>query len=120
MTKKELKYLVDVQLFIDELESFFPNGKKFEDFQKNVLLKRAVERIYEVIGEAVKKYKNENPSFDISNAKEIIGLRNIISHAYDSLDYEKLWSILINHIPPLKIEINTLIEKYDIYLGYKK
>ena len=47
-------------------------------------------------------------------------IRNIISHAYDSLDNEKLWSILINHIPQLKVEINDLIEKYDIYLGYKK
>ncbi len=120
MTKKELKYLVDVQLFIEELESFFPSEKKFDDFNKNVLLKRAVERIYEIIGEAIKNYKNENPPFEISYAKEIIGLRNIISHAYDSLDNEKLWSILINHIPQLKIEINTLIEKYDIYLGYKK
>ncbi len=119
MTKEELKYLVDVQLFIDELETFFPKEKKFENFNNNVLLKRAVERMFEVIGEAIKNYKNLNNTFEISQAKEIIGLRNIIAHAYDSVDYPKLWAIFINHIPKLKTEINSLIEKYDIHLGYK-
>ncbi len=119
MTKQELKYLVDVQLFIEELETFFPNEKRFENFNNNILLRRAVERMFEVIGEAIKNYKNLNQEFEIAHSKEIIGLRNIIAHAYDSVDYPKLWAIVINHIPQLKKEIDSLIEKYDIHLGYK-
>ena len=61
-----------------------------------------------------------NSEIEIANAREIIGLRNIIAHAYDSVDYPKLWAVIINHIPKLKEEINSLIEKYDIHLGYKK
>ena len=120
MTKQELKYLVDIQLFIEELETFFPEEKRFENFNNNVLLRRGVERMFEVIGEALKNYKNLNSKIEITNAREIIGLRNIIAHAYDSVDYPKLWAIVINHIPHLKQEINNLIEKYDIHLGYKK
>ena len=119
MTKQELKYLVDVQLFIEELETFFPNEKRFENFNNNILLRRAVERMFEVIGETIKNYKNLNQEFEIAHSKEIIGLRNIIAHAYDSVDYPKLWAIVINHIPQLKKEIDSLIEKYDIHLGYK-
>lgn len=119
MTKQELKYLVDVQLFIEELETFFPNEKRFENFNNNILLRRAVERMFEVIGEAIKNYENLNQEFEIAHSKEIIGLRNIIAHAYDSVDYPKLWAIVINHIPQLKKEIDSLIEKYDIHLGYK-
>lgn len=119
MTKQELKYLVDVQLSIEELETFFPNEKRFENFNNNILLRRAVERMFEVIGEAIKNYKNLNQEFEIAHSKEIIGLRNIIAHAYDSVDYPKLWAIVINHIPQLKKEIDSLIEKYDIHLGYK-
>jgi uncharacterized protein with HEPN domain len=119
VTKQELKYLVDVQLFIEELETFFPNEKRFENFNNNILLRRAVERMFEVIGEAIKNYKNLNQEFEIAHSKEIIGLRNIIAHAYDSVDYPKLWAIVINHIPQLKKEIDSLIEKYDIHLGYK-
>lgn len=120
MTKQELKYLVDIQLCIEDLETYFINGKRFDEFNNNIVLKRALERVYEIIGEAMKKYKNLNPPFEITYSKEIIGLRNIISHTYDSLDYEKLWAVLINHVPHLKTEINSLIEKYDIHLGYKK
>lgn len=120
MTKQELKYLVDIQLFIEELESFFPSEKRFENFDNNIILRRAVERMFEVIAEALKNYKTLNREIEITNAKEIIGLRNIIAHAYDSVDYPKLWAIVINHLPQLKKEINSLIEKYDIHLGYKK
>ena len=120
MTKQELKYLVDIQLVIEELETFFPEEKRFEKFNNDKLIRRAVERIFELIGEALRKYKNLNSEIEITNAKEIIGLRNIIAHAYDSVDYPKLWAIIINNIPHLKIEINSLIEKYDIHLGYKK
>jgi uncharacterized protein with HEPN domain len=120
LTKQELKYLVDIQLVIDELKTFFPDEKKFEDFNNKIVIKRAVERIYEIIGEAIRNYKNLNPPFEITNAKEIIGLRNIIAHAYDSVDYPKLWGILINKIPQLKLEVDQLVEKYDIHLGYKK
>ena len=59
------------------------------------------------------KEKSSTKEIEISNAKEIIGLRNLIIHAYDAVDYEKLWAIVINHIPKLKIEIEQLIKKYD-------
>lgn len=119
MTKEELKYLIDIQMAIEELESFFPNEKKFENFNNNTLLRRGVERNFEIIGEAIKNYKNLNQQFAISHVKEIIGLRNIISHDYGSVDNSKLWAIFINHIPQLKTEINNLIEKYDAHLGTK-
>ncbi|NBV08987.1 MAG: DUF86 domain-containing protein [Flavobacteriia bacterium] len=44
----------------------------------------------------------------ISSAKNIIGLRNIISHAYNSVEPEILWGIIQNNIPILGQEINQL------------
>lgn len=41
MTKQELKYLVDIQLFIEELETFFSEEKRFEDFDNYVVVRRA-------------------------------------------------------------------------------
>jgi uncharacterized protein with HEPN domain len=49
----------------------------------------------------------------ISNAKAIIGLRNHVIHAYDSVSDENIWSILINHLPKLKIEVDNLIQKEE-------
>ena len=39
----------------------------------------------------------------------IIGLRNQVIHSYDSISDENIWSVLINHLPKLKIEIDSLI-----------
>lgn len=80
------------------------------------MLKRAIERNLVIIGEAVNRINKRNPSFleKISNAKAIIGLRNQVIHAYDNISDENIWSVIINHLPKLKIEINNLIEQNGI------
>ena len=75
--------------------------------------KRAVERNLEIIGEAVNRIMKNDDSFTqkISNARAIIGLRNHVIHAYDNISDENVWSILTNHIPKLKNEVDALITK---------
>lgn len=77
------------------------------------MLKRAVERDLEIIGEAINRIITRNSSFieKISNAKAIIGLRNQVIHAYDNVSDETIWSILTNHLPKLKAEIENLINE---------
>ncbi len=76
------------------------------------MLKRAVERDLEIIGEAMNRILTKDSSFEvrITNAKSIIGLRNQVIHAYDNISDENIWSVIINHLPKLKEEINNLIE----------
>ena len=77
------------------------------------MLKRAVERNLEIIGEAVNRIAKRDESFlkNISNAKAIVSLRNQVIHAYDNISDENIWSILINHLPKLEQDINDLIEQ---------
>ena len=75
------------------------------------MLKRAIERNFEIIGEAINRIITRDSIYieKISNAKSIIGLRNQVIHANDSISDENIWSILINHLPKLKAEIENLI-----------
>jgi len=75
------------------------------------MLKRAIERNFEIIGEAINRIITRDNSFEsrITNAKAIIGLRNQVIHAYDNISDENIWSIIINHLPKLNDEINNLI-----------
>ena len=73
------------------------------------MLKRAIERNLEIIGEAVTRILREEPEFPLENAKRIIGLRNQIIHGYDSVSDEYIWGVIINHIPKLKQELIKLI-----------
>jgi len=114
MDERILKWLFDVKMAIDEIDSYFVNDQKdFFKYRKNVMLKRAIERNLEIIGEAVNRIITRDATFDnkITNAKAIIGLRNQVIHAYDSISDETIWSILINHLPKLKSEVENLISK---------
>jgi uncharacterized protein with HEPN domain len=110
MTEKLLKLLYDIKLSLDDIESYFETeSKTFENYQKNSLLKRAIERNLEIIGEAMNRILKEDPDFPIDNARRIIGLRNQIIHGYDSVSDENIWAIISLHLPKLKAEIETLI-----------
>ena len=109
MDERILKWLFDVKMSIDEINSFFKDDaqKDFFKYKENLMLKRAVERNLEIIGEAVKR---DNTYIErISYARAIIGLRNHVIRAYDSISDENIWSILTYHLPKLKREINLLI-----------
>ena len=114
MNEKILKWLFDIQAAIDEIESFFKNySQDFNLYISNLILKRAVERDLEIIGEEVNRIIKQDENFPIENAKRIIGLRNQIIHAYDNISDESIWAILVKYIPLLKMEINNLIESKD-------
>ena len=111
MNEKVLKYLYDIKIAIGEIDSFFENEpRSYENYRQNSLLKRAIERNLEIIGEAMTRILKEDPGFLIENSKRIISLRNQIIHGYDSVSDESIWGIINLHIPKLKTEIDSLIK----------
>jgi len=112
MNEKALKCLYDIKFAIEEIDSFFiGKEKRFEEYSNNILLKRAIERDMEIIGEAMARILKEIPDIEIDNARRIIGLRNQIIHGYDTVSDENIWGIIMIHLPKLKIEIDLLISE---------
>ena len=56
-------------------------------------LQLVLEREFEIIGEALYRLRSAAPEIfaQIPNAHRIIGMRNILAHGYDQVDYEILW-----------------------------
>ena len=109
MNPKALKYILDIESVIAEIEEIKIRTKNnFDEYRSDFLMKRATERDLEIIGEAIRKLIEINPNIQIGNSQKIIGLRNLISHAYDSVDDELIWGIIQKNIPDLKIEIELL------------
>lgn len=109
MQPKVLKYILDIQSIIQEIELIKAKTQNnFKNFQSDIILQRAVERDLEIIGEAIKNLMLLEPNLTISSVKNIIGLRNIISHAYDSIEPEMIWGIIQKDILILESEINQL------------
>lgn len=109
MQLRELKLLLDIQSIIGEIETVKTRtNNNFNAFKSDILLQRAVERDLEIIGEAIRKLLEIDPTIKITSAKNIIGLRNIISHAYDSVEPEMIWGIIQNNIPVLADEVKKI------------
>jgi len=108
MQPKALKYILDIESIIEEIETIKTKcNNNFNLFRSDIILQRAIERDLEIIGEAVKKVLKLESGISITSVKNIIGLRNIISHAYDSVEPEMIWGINQKNIPILAKEINT-------------
>lgn len=105
-------WLFDVLQSIEEIDSYF-EGKSMicVDYVADVKTKRAVERNLEIIGEAVKRITQKDENFEMPNVRQIIGARNRISHGYDAVSDDLIWSIVINHIPKLKEDIEMRLEQ---------
>ena len=74
------------------------------------MIQRAVEREFEIIGEALNRIKKVDPELleQVSAYHRIIGFRNILAHGYDIIDEKLVWDAINKHLPVLVQEIKKL------------
>lgn len=111
MTNEEKKLLTDIIVGISSIDDHLDGRRVLEEYVKNKTKRRAVERELEIIGEAVNKLLKINPAIEISYARQIVDLRNKVIHAYDNVNDIVIWSVVMNHLPKLKSEVNILIQE---------
>src|ERR1700687_1322723 len=80
------KYLNDVYLACLLLETF-TQGKSFNNYQGDALLRSAVERQFIIIGEGLMQAERKEPGLrqSITNLRKIIAFRNVLVHGYASI-----------------------------------
>lgn len=110
MTEKEKKFLSDISTSIELIEDFIKDLKSFNDNQRDLKTKGAVERHLGIIGEAVNKFLRESKMNELVNASQIISLRSRLIHSYDNVDDSIIWSIVTRHLKRLKDEIARKFE----------
>ena len=110
MDNRTKKYLFDIITSINNIETYIGSYKSFEKYEKDGMLQDAVERNIEIIGEAMSKLLNINEEIAISNSRRIVDARNKIIHGYDEIENSQIWSIIINHLPKLKNEVEILLK----------
>lgn len=107
--RHQKKLLSDILQAIMEIELFLGDKRDFNEYKNNLLVKKAVERELEIIGEAMNRLLQSNELIAITDAKKIISFRNRIIHGYDRVVDEVVWGVLTRHIPKLKSEVETLL-----------
>ena len=105
------KYLYDIQRAAALLNEF-TDGKTFADYKRDAMLRAAVERQFEIIGEAMAQWVkvDKTVATRISNYQRIIAFRNVLIHDYAGVDAKLVWGVLEADLPILIEEIDALLE----------
>ncbi len=104
------KYLEDIRQATARIREFV-GDKTWDDYETDALLRSAVERQFEIIGEALNQLSRTEPavSSKISNYRRIVAFRNILIHGYAAIDDRVVWDVVQKDLPVLEQEVQSLL-----------
>jgi len=112
MKDETRKNFIDILQAGEEIQNFV-SGMDFSTYQDNPVTRRAVERDFEIIGEALNRIKNTDSELleRVSEHRRIIGFRNILIHGYDVVDEAIVWQAVTKHLPILIREVREILNR---------
>lgn len=110
MRRNLRKLLFDINQACQLLQQFTA-GRNLNDYLTDAMLRSAVERQFEIIGEALNQLLRAEPTLSehISHSGRIIAFRNRLIHGYATIADEVVWGVLENYLPRLSREVSTLL-----------
>ena len=106
------KYLFDIAEACDLITEFVA-GKNFSDYQQDRMLRSAVERQFEIVGEALLGLLRIAPDLQtrVSDTRRIVAFRNRLIHGYASVADEVVWGVVETNLGVLRRDIAQLIDE---------
>jgi uncharacterized protein with HEPN domain len=85
-------------------------GRSLADYEADVFFRAAIERFFEIIGEAITRLAKIDSALadEIPERRRIVSFRNILAHGYDSIRSPEVWQI-IEHDLPIMLQAITVI-----------
>lgn len=106
-------YIIDMLNAIEKIQQK-TKGISKEELDKDEDLCLLLERLFEILGEAANRIPKElHSKFPNIPWGSIIGMRNIIIHAYDKIDTIYLWNAIKHKFDNLKSELSIVKENID-------
>ena len=111
-------YLHDIKQACDALRRF-AQGRTLTDYLSDEMFRSAVERKFEIVGEALRRVITLEPTFAerITDHRRIIDFRNRLIHGYAVIDDEVVWGILESRLQQLEEEIDQLLIEGEDHPG---
>ena len=90
----------------------FVGGHDFDGYVADELLRSAVERKFEIIGEALIRIRRDDPALlpRIHEHRAIISFRTILVHGYDGIDDHVVWDVIVEDLDRLIRDVETLLD----------
>ena len=106
------KLIWDAQQALQRIQRFVAR-KDFAAYQSDELLRSAVERQFEILGEAFNQLSRLDPNMaeKIPDLPRIVAFRNILIHGYASVDDRLVWGVVESRLKPLLDVVAALLSE---------
>jgi uncharacterized protein with HEPN domain len=110
MVRDPRAYLWDVQQAAEAINEFI-QGLDVAGYIANPLVRAAVERQFEIIGEALNRLSKVDPDLArrVPDLPEIVSFRNVLIHGYNNIDHTEVWRIAETLLPNLYTTVSALL-----------
>lgn len=110
MPRDPRAWLWDIQQAAKRVFKFL-EGQDLQSYLLNDLVRSAVERQFEIMGEALTQLAKHSPELAaaVPHWREIIGFRNLLIHGYSTIDDARVWRIAQVDLPPLADAVDRLL-----------
>lgn len=109
MRREAQKYLFDIRRAAGDLVNF-TTGKMREHYLADPVLRAAVERKFEILGEAAGQLAKLDATLaeQIPDYRRLVAFRNVLIHGYADVDDELVWDLLQTRLPDLVQAVEKL------------
>ena len=110
MRPEARKYLWDASQAVDRISRFVA-GKTFQSYQADELLRSAVERQFEIIGESLAQLRTADAetAASVPDSARIVAFRNLLIHGYATVDDKIVWGVVEGSLPQLQEALSRLL-----------
>jgi uncharacterized protein with HEPN domain len=110
MERDPRTFLWDAAASADAIGRFVA-GRTIEDYRSDEMLRAAVERHFEIIGEALGRLAKVSPDLarQVPGLSDAVAMRNILIHGYARVDDDVVWRTACNDLPMLRAAVATLL-----------
>lgn len=93
----------------------FIEGRSWQHYQVDAMLRSAVERQFQIIGEALNRLSRVDDATAalIPEVKRIVAFRNVLVHGYAVIDDELVWQVATTRVPGLVETLDRLLDQAD-------
>ena len=90
----------------------FTDGRSFDEYRNDDLLRSGVERKFEIMGEALNRIRRDDPDIlpHIRQHRDIVSFRNILAHGYDAIDDRIVWAVIQDDLDHLIEDAERLLK----------
>ena len=113
MRRDARAYLWDIQHAVDGISKFL-TGVDFDAYAQSELLQAAVERKFEIIGEALAQLSKSDPKLAarVPDVRDVIAFRNVLIHGYATIDHRRVWHVIQESLPGLRAAVTALLGEF--------